>query len=163
MKAITFLLTVAVTVSFTASCGLLGSTASSAAAATETSATSVTSAGSAIGTALSAIFGQYKKSNSIDLGNITNILNIATIANNLGLFKTSLTDTQSTADFTQGLISGSKSLINSANSSAVISGLKTLANTNLKQFTSDTKSVDENSKQATDAVSALTSILSQLK
>ncbi|MDO5443272.1 MAG: hypothetical protein Q4G10_06335 [Bacteroidia bacterium] len=160
MKFIKLILTVAASAMLLTSCSILSGVAGNSTAAAEATSTS---AGSAIGTALGSIFGQYEKDSKIDLGNLGTLINIATIANNLGLFKTSLTDSQATAAFTQGLISGSNNLVNAANSAAVISSLKTLANTNLKQFTSDTKSVDENSAQSIAAVNALTSIFSQFK
>lgn len=134
-----------------------------------------TDAGINAGTALAAIFGQYKKDNNkIDLGNLANIINIATIANNLGLFGKSLTDDASAA-FTQGLIQGSKNLVNKSNASAVLSGLQTLASTNLNQFTkAATKAttdasaaalqqIDATSNQVNTAVTALSGILSALK
>lgn len=162
MKAIKLILALALSATMLTSCSLLTGMGNNNAAAA-TAAPTVGAAGSTIGTALGSIFGQYKKDSRIDLGNVGNIINIATIASNLGLFKNSLTDSQATAEFTKGLISGSNNLVNAANSAAVISGLKSLANTNLKQFTSETKTVDETSAQATAAVNALTSILSQFK
>lgn len=183
MKALKLLFAGVAAALLVSSCGLMSGIGRATQPATNTD------AGINAGTALAAIFGQYKKDGrKLDLGNLSNIINIATIANNLGLFKTSLTDEASSA-FTQGLIQGSKNLVNQSNASAVLTGLQTLAKTNLNQFTkaatqaeaATTKAVgtataaanqtaaaasaqvDATSAQVMSAVSALTSILGQLK
>lgn len=172
MKALKLLFVGVAATLLVSSCGLLSAGIGSTQPADNTS------AGINAGTALAAIFGQYKKDGkTLDLGNIGNIINIATIANNLGLFKKSATE-EATSAFTQGLIQGSKNLVNQSNASAVLSGLQTLASTNMNQFTkaatqaqaaatqanaAAAAQVDATSTQVVNAVSALTSILGVLK
>lgn len=123
-----------------------------ATAGTSTS-TLTTSNGTAAGTALLALYNQYKSNGKVDFTNATNISNLITLATNVK----GLTSNSNTKSFVKGLISGSKKLVNSSNSSKVISSLTKLANLDLSSLKSSAKSA------ATDAAkSTAESVISKI-
>lgn len=130
-----------------------------AAPATQTSSTTslTKNNGTAAGKALLALYTQYKSSGKLDMSNPTNIANMVTLANNVKGLKSSL----NTSNFVKGLISGSGKLVNTENSSSVLSSLTKLAGLDLSSLQTSAKDA------AKDAVgkaakSAATEALSKL-
>lgn len=122
--------------------------------ADQTSTTTLTkSNGTSAGAALLSLYTQYKTDGKIDMTNVSNIANVVTLANNIKGLKSST----STANFVKGLISGSKKLVNTSNSSTVLKALKTISGLDLSSMASSAKS---SAKSA--AKSAATDILSNI-
>lgn len=96
--------------------------------------------GSTTGSVLVNLLSQFKNSGTVNLTSGQNLLNIASLAtaltslrNNAGTAANTAANTTSTAvkNFTQGLLATSQNAVNSNNVQSVISGLTTLANTDL--------------------------------
>lgn len=97
-------------------------------ATTETTTTTATTNGKAAGAALKGLYSQYKADGKLDMANLTNIMNLATLANNVKDLKGQTNKSDFYKDFATGLVSGSGSLVTSANTSSVMSGLTSLVN-----------------------------------
>ena len=92
--------------------------------------------GSTTGSVLVNLLSQFKNSGTVNLTSGQNLLNIASLATALTSLKNNTgtaANTASTAvkNFTQGLLATSQNTVNSNNVQSVISGLTTLANTDL--------------------------------
>ena len=98
------------------SCGVLNQTASQG-----------SSIGASTGTALTSIIKILKSTGVLDLSNLTNILNLGTILTGASSLQNASSDF--TSQFANGLISGSSNMVNQSNVTAVMSALKSLANT----------------------------------
>ena len=99
------------------SCSVLTGSASSSNDATTT--------GSNTGSALSALYKIIMAGGTLDLSDLSTLINLGKIlvgANSLTNASNSFVD-----QFTSGLISGSSNLVNTANASAVVNSLKSLA------------------------------------
>lgn len=90
--------------------------------------------GSTAGMALAALATQYLANNSsLDLSKAQNVLNTVSLLNSLGVLKDGAN--QTVTDFTSGLISGSKNLVNQSNSSSIMNALTGLTNMDLGSAT----------------------------
>ena len=147
MKALKIIAVAALAATLCTSCSMLFGNSASTSTSTQTEATS--SNGLAAGTALLSIFNQYKTDGKIDLSNINNILNLATLISNVGTLK----NTINTSAFTDGLISGSKNLVSSANAADVVSQLASLSGINLSQVTNAASSFTANASSAVSTAS----------
>lgn len=89
--------------------------------------------GSSAGLALLNLYTQFKADGKLDLSNSNNISNLVTLATNIKGLKgsTSKTDLSS---FVNGLISGSKNLVNKGNSTSVLNSLKSISNLDLSSL-----------------------------
>lgn len=98
---------------------------------TTASSSSLTSSnGIAAGKAIVALYTQYKADGKLDLANTANVTNLVSLATNIA----GLATNNSTTDFLSGLVSGSKSLVNSENSSSVLSTLKSISGLDLSSL-----------------------------
>ena len=95
---------------------------------TETSTTAATTNGQAAGAALKALYSQYKADGKLDMGNLTNLMNLATLATNVQGLKGQTDKGSFYKDFASGLVLGSNNLVNSTNSTSIMSGLQNLVN-----------------------------------
>lgn len=95
---------------------------------TETAATAATTNGQAAGAALKALYSQYKVDGKVDMGNLTNLMNLATLATNVQGLKGQTDKGSFYKDFASGLVLGSNNLVNTANSTSIMSGLQNLVN-----------------------------------
>jgi hypothetical protein len=126
--------------------------------ADQTSTTTLTkSNGTSAGAALLSLYTQYKTDGKIDMTNVSNIANVVTLANNIKGLKSST----NTANFVKGLISGSKKLVNTSNSSTVLSALKTISGLDLSSMASSAKSSAKSAAKSA-ATTAATNILSSI-
>lgn len=91
-------------------------------------ATAATSNGQAAGVALKSLFTQYKADGKLDMGNLNNLMNLAALATNVQGLKGQTDKTTFYKDFASGLVLGSNNLVNSANSTSIMSGLQNLVN-----------------------------------
>ena len=135
----------AATIMVTASCGILGGAASNAGTA------GAASKATGIGAALAGIYTQYKTDGKLDLTNLTTIINIASVLNDLKGIKGATTNALQSADFVNGLISGSKNLVNQANSASIVSGLTTLAGLDLSSITNAANKINKGTEEAAQA------------
>ena len=103
------------------SCGLLSSASN-----VVSSSSSSTQSGKLVGNILKSIYDQYSTDGTVDTSNVSNIVNMAQLAGILSKVKNLTSGTQEYADFAEGLITGSSSLISSDNSSTVIKALSSL-------------------------------------
>lgn len=87
------------------------------------------SSGKSAGAAMKALYSQYKKDGRLDMTNMTNMLNLASLANSLKELKGQTSKSEYYKDFAKGLVSGSKNLITSNNSTAIMGGLTDLVET----------------------------------
>lgn len=95
---------------------------------TTTATTAATSNGQAAGVALKALYSQYKADGKLDMGNLTNLMNLATLATNVQGLKGQTEKGSFYKDFAAGLVLGSNNLVNTANSTSIMSGLQNLVN-----------------------------------
>ncbi len=95
---------------------------------TETATTAATTNGQAAGAALKALYSQYKADGKLDMGNLTNLMNLATLATNVQGLKGQTDKGSFYKDFASGLVLGSNNLVNSTNSTSIMSGLQNLVN-----------------------------------
>ena len=95
---------------------------------TETSTTAATTNGQAAGAALKALYSQHKADGKLDMGNLTNLMNLATLATNVQGLKGQTDKGSFYKDFASGLVLGSNNLVNSTNSTSIMSGLQNLVN-----------------------------------
>ena len=95
---------------------------------TETAVTAATTNGQAAGAALKALYSQYKADGKLDMGNLTNLMNLATLATNVQGLKGQTDKGSFYKDFASGLVLGSNNLVNSTNSTSIMSGLQNLVN-----------------------------------
>lgn len=124
--------------------------------------------GSSTGSAIAAIYNVLKATGGIDLSNLANLINIGQILTGANSLKTATT--AYTDDFAAGLIQGSKNLVNSANSSKVITALKNLANMDTsalttassKAFAGTPTTVSTSDKNVDATMKAITSLLGSL-
>lgn len=158
------------------SCGVLGNAGQTAATAAPASTTQY---GSSVGGALASLYTRYKTDGKIDLSDMNNIVNLATVVNNIKVLKGNFASASSfTEEFANGLISGSKNLINKNNSAKVIDNLVALSGINLSSVTNAASAIGDKttaaantaaqkintaSSQVTSAVSTLNSIFSLMK
>ena len=121
-----------------------------------------TSNGQAAGIALKSLYKQYKADGKkLDLSNVNNLLNLTTLTTNIKGLKGMTNKSTFYKDFAAGLIKGSDNLVNSNNSTSVMSGLTTLVNSgNLSSLTEKASTATSN---ASDAVSAISNILNLFK
>lgn len=99
---------------------------------TET-ATLNTKNGESAGAALANLYSQFKKDGKLDMTNPANITNTVTLASNVK----DLSKTKDVSSFVNGLISGSKNLINDSNVSSVLSALESISKLDLKSIGGD--------------------------
>lgn len=95
---------------------------------TETATTAATTNGQAAGAALKALYSQYKADGKLDMGNLTNLMNLATLATNVQGLKGQTDKGSFYKDFASGLVLGSNNLVNTSNSTSIMSGLQNLVN-----------------------------------
>ena len=95
---------------------------------TETAVTAATTNGQAAGAALKALYSQYKADGKLDMGNLTNLMNLATLATNVQGLKGQTDKSSFYKEFASGLVLGSNNLVNSTNSTSIMSGLQNLVN-----------------------------------
>ena len=95
---------------------------------TTTATTAATSNGQAAGVALKALYSQYKADGKLDMGNLTNLMNLATLATNVQGLKGQTDKGSFYKDFAAGLVLGSNNLVNTTNSTSIMSGLQNLVN-----------------------------------
>ena len=136
--------------------------------ATETTATSQTTAtsnGQASGAALKALYTQYKNDGkTLNMSNMQNMLNLASLATSVQGLKEA--DATYKKDFIKGMILGSTNLVNTNNSTSVLSSLTSFANLDLSSLMSgaatNEKKDDKNAEltTATGAVKALSGLIS---
>lgn len=84
--------------------------------------------GKAAGAALKSLYTQYKTDGKLNMSNVSNLINLATLANNLQGLKGQSNKSAFYKDFATGLVTGSGSLVNTSNSTSVMSGLSNLVN-----------------------------------
>ena len=168
MKLFKRILAALVALFLLSSCSILG-LGSTGTTGTTASTSTGTSMGSTTGSALASILGVLLSSGSIDLGNIGNIINIASILTGANSLVNATADY--TQQFTQGLIQGSNNLVNKANSSEVISQLKSLASVdssaftkaaNTKGYASTSKPLSTSDKNVAATMDALNGLLGTL-
>ena len=155
------LATLAVSAAILSSCGALssatgsssGSNLSASKLASLLGNSTAASSGSTAGVALASLAAQYLGSGSLDLGKAQNVLNVVSLLNSVSVLKDGANDTVS--DFTTGLVSSSQNLVNSSNSSSVVSALVGLANLD----TSSASNALQKGKTAAQEVSAVKSSL----
>lgn len=123
---------------------------------TTTTTTEATSNGKAAGAALKALYSQYKTDGKVDMSNLTNIMNVATLATNIKGLKGETNKSAFYKDFASGLVLGSGNLVNSGNTSSVMSGLTNLVNN------VDLSSLSGFQQKAADAVNTATSTGSEV-
>ena len=154
MKVLKLFAVAALTAALAAPCRANGSSAAVPAGQT-TSTTLTKNNGAAAGKALLALYTQYKSNGSLDLTNPTNIVNMVTLANNIKGLKSNI----STTNFVKGLISGSGKLVNSSNSSTVLSSLTKLSGLDLSSLQTSAKTAASNAAKsaATDALGKMIS------
>lgn len=118
-------------------------------------ATAATSNGQAAGVALKSLFTQYKADGKLDMGNLNNLMNLAALATNVQGLKGQTDKTTFYKDFASGLVLGSNNLVNSANSTSIMSGLQNLVNNvDLSGLTQKAETTKENlTEKLTDASS----------
>lgn len=108
-------------------------------------ATAATSNGQAAGVALKSLFTQYKADGKLDMGNLNNLMNLAALATNVQGLKGQTDKTTFYKDFASGLVLGSNNLVNSANSTSIMSGLQNLVNNvDLSGLTQKAETTKEN-------------------
>ena len=90
------------------------------------------------------------------MSNLTNIMNVATLATNIKGLKGETNKSAFYKDFASGLVLGSGNLVNSNNTSSVMSGLTNLVNN------VDLSSLSGFQQKATDAVNKATSTGSEV-
>ena len=91
------------------------------------------STGSSAGLALLNLYTQFKADGKLDLSNSKNISNLVTLASNIKGLKGSTSKTD-LSPFVNGLISGSKNLVNKGNSTSVLNSLKSISNLDLSSL-----------------------------
>lgn len=91
--------------------------------------------GASAGSALLGLYSQFKVDGKLDMTNATNISNVITLVQSIKGLKGATAQTN-TSGFLSGLISGSKNLVNNANSVPVLGALTSLANTDTNSLTS---------------------------
>lgn len=183
MKLSTIFAALAATVIAAASCGVLGGTSSTSTASTGTTAAPATATttssaaytnGTTSGTALRNLYVQYQAEGKLNLTNPSNLLNIASLTSSLSGLKGQEEGKAYYKDFAKGLIAGSVNLVTTDNSSAVMSQLGTLANTDLsgignilttasstasqQQSTTSTGTASEKVNQAATAITSILGI-----
>lgn len=128
---------------------------------TTTTETAATSNGKAAGVALKALYSQYKTDGKLDMGNLTNLMNLATLATNVQGLKGQTDKGSFYKDFAAGLVLGSNNLVNTTNSTSIMSGLQNLVNnvdlSGLTAKTEDAKA-DLTEKLATASGKATTAV-----
>lgn len=106
------------------SCGVIGGS----------SVASGSTSGQAAGAALKGLYSQYKADGKLDFRNVNNIINMASLANGIQGLKNNDDKSAFYTNFASGLILGSNNLVNTSNSSNILSGLSKLASTDLSAF-----------------------------
>ena len=99
------------------SCGVLNQTASQG-----------TTLGTSTGSSLATIIQILRATGALDLSNLGNIINLGQILTGASSLQNATS--AFTSDFAAGLIAGSSNMVNKDNVNAVMSALKSLANTN---------------------------------
>jgi hypothetical protein len=99
------------------SCGVLNQTASQG-----------ISLGNSTGSSLASIIKILKATGALDLSNLGNIINLGQILTGASSLQNATS--AFTSEFASGLINGSSNMVNQGNVNAVMSALKSLANTN---------------------------------
>ena len=101
-------------------------------AQTETAETATLSTenGEAAGAALAKLYSQFKKDGKLDMTNPANITNMLTLASNIK----DLAKTKDVTSFVNGLVSGSKNMVNDSNVSSVLPALKSISKLDLKSI-----------------------------
>ena len=137
-------------------------------ASTETAAdakSSAYSSGQTSGAALKALYSQYKSDGkNLNMSNMQNMLNLASLATSVQGLKEA--DATYKKDFIKGMILGSTNLVNTNNSTSVLSSLTSFANLDLSSLMSgaatNEKKDDKNAEltTATGAVKALSGLIS---
>lgn len=118
-------------------------------------ATAATSNGQAAGVALKSLFTQYKADGKLDMGNLNNLMNLAALATNVQGLKGQTDKTTFYKDFASGLVLGSNNLVNSANSTSIMSGLQNLVNNvDLSGLTQKAETTKENLTEKLTAASS---------
>lgn len=118
-------------------------------------ATAATSNGQAAGVALKSLFTQYKTDGKLDMGNLNNLMNLAALATNVQGLKGQTDKTSFYKDFASGLVLGSNNLVNSANSTSIMSGLQNLVNNvDLSGLTQKAETTKENLTEKLTAASS---------
>lgn len=118
-------------------------------------ATTATSNGQAAGVALKSLFTQYKADGKLDMGNLNNLMNLAALATNVQGLKGQTDKTTFYKDFASGLVLGSNNLVNSANSTSIMSGLQNLVNNvDLSGLTQKAETTKENLTEKLTAASS---------
>lgn len=117
--------------------------------------TAATSNGQAAGVALKSLFTQYKADGKLDMGNLNNLMNLAALATNVQGLKGQTDKTTFYKDFASGLVLGSNNLVNSANSTSIMSGLQNLVNNvDLSGLTQKAETTKENLTEKLTAASS---------
>lgn len=88
------------------------------------------------GSALLSLYTQYKSTGKLDLSNPTNLNNLMTLVSNIK----GLDQLTNKVPFLNGLISGSKNLVNKNNSDSVLSSLTQLSGLDLSSLSSSSAS-----------------------
>lgn len=115
-----------------------------------------TTQGKTAGTALRSLYTQYKADGKIDTKNITNILNMLTLVNSCSELKNNKSDKTYLKNFTQGLVLGSSNLVTTNNSTSVLCGLTSLANTvDTSSLQQAATAVQTGTTQATETVNSV--------
>ena len=153
-----FVAACAMFVMLSSSCGVLNQTASQG-----------TSLGSSTGSALISLIQILRQTGALDLSNLGNIINLGQILTGA----TSLQNATSafTGEFANGLIAGSSNLINQGNVNAVMSALKSLANTDTSvlqnaataAYAGSTPQLSTSTAGVSETLSVLNSISSLIK
>ena len=138
-------------------------------------ATAATSNGQAAGVALKSLFTQYKADGKLDMGNLNNLMNLAALATNVQGLKGQTDKTTFYKDFASGLVLGSNNLVNSENSTSIMSGLQNLVNnvdlsgltqkaeTTKEKLTAASSKANTAVANATEIAGAVTNILNLFK
>ena len=108
-----------------------------------------------VGVALKSLFTQYKADGKLDMGNLNNLMNLAALATNVQGLKGQTDKTTFYKDFASGLVLGSNNLVNSANSTSIMSGLQNLVNNvDLSGLTQKAETTKENLTEKLTAASS---------
>lgn len=116
-KVLSAIVSIALAIVITSSCGM-----------TQNLASMGSSGGNTSGRALTALLGQYLKDGKLDTSNLSTLINLATLASSIQGLKGNSNNTNVLSDFAQGLVRGSNNQITPANSSTVTTILANLAN-----------------------------------
>lgn len=162
MKAIRIIAAFVTATLLVSSCGVLGGASSTAAAGTATTTPTLTNGnGLAAGLALLNLYSQYKKAGSIELNNTSNVNNLVNLANNIaGVTKQTTVNAAQT--FVDGMVTGSKNLVNSSNAATVLNTLAAVNNLDINSIASSAASaaatnlINKAAGTATSAVNTAT-------